>query len=288
MISSMTGYAVRTIDMECGALNIELKSVNSRFLDPQFRIVEDLRALEPALRELLGVKLARGKVECRISFSAPTKNVRSMAINREALQQLKEFDAFVRGEFSQMASITISNVLGWPGIFGDGGIDGEALKTCCLALFKETLDDFVESRAREGEKLKAAILVRVLMMRDEISKVTPCIDAAQIAYQEKLKQRLLDITGRDDDGRVRQEVALFAMSIDVAEEIARLLMHLDEVERILTTGGVCGKRLDFLMQELNREANTLGSKSVLPETTRMAMELKVLIEQVREQVQNLE
>jgi len=288
MISSMTGYAVRTIDMEYGALNIELKSVNSRFLDPQFRIVEDLRALEPALRELLGAQLVRGKVDCRISFAALTKNVRSMVINKEALQQLKEFDAFVRNEFPQMAPITISNILSWPGIFGDGGIDGETLKTCCLGLFKETLDDFVGSRAREGEKLKAVILARVVMMRNEISKVTPYIDSAQIAHQEKLKQRLLEITGRDDNERIRQEVVLFSMSIDVAEEIARLSVHLDEVERILTTGGVCGKRLDFLMQELNREANTLGSKSVLPETTQTAMELKILIEQMREQIQNLE
>ena len=153
---------------------------------------------------------------------------------------------------------------------------------------KEALDDFTASRSREGEKLVAVILERVARMRLLVREVAPRIPAAQAAFQEKLKQRLVDAIGSADDDRVRQEVAVFAARIDVDEELARLSTHLDEVERVLKAGGAAGKRLDFLMQELNREANTLGSKSVVTEVSQTAMELKLLIEQMREQVQNLE
>ena len=171
---------------------------------------------------------------------------------------------------------------------GDDTLDSEALIPACLALAREALDDFTASRAREGEKLAAVIVERVARMRDLVRDVAPRIPVAQAAFQDKLRQRLIDAIGSADDERIRQEVAVFAVRIDVAEELARLSTHLDEVERVLKAGGASGKRLDFLMQELNREANTLGSKSVVSEVSQTAMELKLLIEQMREQIQNLE
>ena len=288
MIYSMTGYAARTLDLEYGALNIELKSVNSRYLDFQFRICEELRVTEPTLRELLGARLARGKIECRLGFSAASDHASQTALNTDLLQRLRGFEAEVRKELPAAAPLSVSDVLRWPGMFGDDSLDGEALVSPALALAKEALDDFTASRAREGGKLVVVILERVERMRELIREVEPRIPVAQAAFQEKLKQRLAEALGSADDERIRQEVAVFAVRIDVAEELARLSTHLDEVERVLKSGGACGKRLDFLMQELNREANTLGSKSVVSEISQAAMDIKLLIEQIREQVQNLE
>ena len=288
MIYSMTGYAARTLDVEHGALHLELKSVNSRYLDFQFRVCEELRAVEPALRELFSARLSRGKLECRVSYAAATARAQSQALNADLLQRLKSFETQVRGELPQAAPLAVADVLRWPGMFGDDSVDSETLLPSCLALAKDALDDFSASRAREGEKLAAVILERVARMRELVRDVAPRIPVAQAEFQDKLKQRLIDAIGSADDERIRQEVAVFAVRIDVAEELARLSTHLDEVERVLKAGGASGKRLDFLMQELNREANTLGSKSVVSEVSQTAMELKLLIEQMREQIQNIE
>lgn len=288
MIHSMTGYSARTADIDGGALHIELKSVNSRYLDFQFRVSEELRAIEPVLRELFTARLTRGKLECRLSFAAATARAQSLALNADLLARLKAFEAQVLGELPFAAPLAVSDVLRWPGMFGDDTLDLEALLPASLALAKDALEDFSASRAREGEKLAAVILERVARMRALVCEVAPKIPQAQAAFQEKLKQRLVEAVGSADDERIRQEVAVFAVRIDVAEELARLSTHLDEVERVLKAGGAAGKRLDFLMQELNREANTLGSKSVLTEVSQAAMELKLLIEQMREQIQNLE
>ena len=277
MIYSMTGYAARTLDVERGALHIELKSVNSRYLDFQFRICEELRVVEPALRELFSARLTRGKLECRLGFAAATSRAQPQTINSDLLERLKSFEDQVLGELPQAAPLSVAEVLRWPGMFGDDSLDIEALVPSCLALAKDALADFSESRAREGAKLAAVILERVERMRELVREVAPRIPAAQQAFQDKLKQRLVDAIGSADDERIRQEVAVFAVRIDVAEELARLSTHLDEVERVLKAGGASGKRLDFLMQELNREANTLGSKSVVTEVSQTAMELKLLI-----------
>lgn len=288
MIYSMTGYAAKTRDVERGALHIELKSVNSRYLDFQFRVCEELRAVEPALRELFSARLSRGKLECRVGFAAATARVQPLALNADLLQRLKGFAEQVRKELPDAVPLAVNDVLRWPGMFGDDTLDLEALLPACMALASDALEEFSASRAREGEKLAAVILERVARMRELVREVAPRIPVAQAAFQEKLKQRLVDAIGSADDERIRQEVAVFAVRIDVAEELARLSTHLDEVERVLKAGGASGKRLDFLMQELNREANTLGSKSVVSEVSQTAMELKLLIEQMREQIQNLE
>ena len=288
MIQSMTGYAAKTRDVAHGSLSFELKSVNSRFLDVHFRVCDELRMAEPALREAIAGRAGRGKVECRVYFMAAARGSQQLQLNEDLLAQLGVLDRQVRTGMPDARALAVGEVLRWPGIFGDEAIDQEALLAETLAVAREALDDFVASRGREGEKLKAIILERVARMRERVAQVAPYIPAAQAAFQDKLKQRLIDAIGSADDERVRQEVVVFAARIDVAEELARLVTHLVEVERVLKQGGAVGKRLDFLMQELNREANTLGSKSVVSEVSQTAMDLKLLIEQMREQVQNLE
>jgi len=288
MISSMTGYAVKTRDIECGSLQLELKSVNSRYLDFHFRISEDLRALEIPLRELLSARLSRGKVECRLSFNAASAKAEQLELNDGLLAALTVLNNRVRNEMPEARPLSVNDVLRWPGMFGDQSIDFAAMGPQVLALAREALDDFSATRGREGEKLAAMIVDRVNAMRDIVRRVAPRIPEAQALFADKLRQRLQEALGNASDDRIMQEVAVFATRIDVAEELSRLSTHLDEVERVLKQGGASGKRLDFLMQELNREANTLGSKSAITEVSQASMDLKLLIEQMREQIQNLE
>ena len=288
MIYSMTGYAVRTHPVQGGTLHIELKSVNSRYLDCLLRVGDELRAAEPAIRDLIGKRLSRGKVECRVSFVAATATEQPPTLNAGLLERLRILESQVRSALPCAAPLTVSEVLRWPGIVGDELLDIDSVLPECLAAIAEALDDCNASRAREGEKLGWAIGERVHRMRMLLREVEPRIPAAQAAFSERLQQRLLDAFAAADAERIRQEVAFFAVRIDIAEELTRLETHLDEVERILAAGGACGKRLDFLMQELNREANTLGSKSLVAEVSQTAIDFKLLIEQMREQVQNLE
>jgi len=288
MICSMTGYAVKTRDIERGSLQLELKSVNARYLDFHFRITEELRALEMPLREMLSARLTRGKVECRLSFNAATARGEQLHLNADLLGALKSLSDSVRREMPEANPLSVNDVLRWPGMFGDQSIDFAALGPVILALAREAIDDFTATRGREGEKLAAMIVERVNAMRDIVRQVAPRIPEAQQLFTDKLRQRLQEALGNASDDRILQEVAVFATRIDVAEEISRLSTHLDEVERVLKHGGASGKRLDFLMQELNREANTLASKSAITEVSQAAMELKLLIEQMREQIQNLE
>lgn len=288
MICSMTGYAVKTRDIERGTLQIELKSVNSRYLDFHFRVTEELRALEMPLRELLAARLNRGKVECRLSFNAAAARADQLQLNAELLASLKALSALVRHEMPEAAPLSVNETLRWPGMFGDQGMDFSSLGPEVMALAREALEDFTATRGREGQKLAEMIVDRVNAMRDIVRRVVPRIPEAQALFTDKLRQRLTEALGNASDDRILQEVAVFATRIDVAEELTRLTTHLDEVERVLKQGGACGKRLDFLMQELNREANTLGSKSAITEVSQASMDLKLLIEQMREQIQNLE
>lgn len=288
MICSMTGYAVKTRDFERGTLQLELKSVNSRYLDFHFRVADDLRALEMPLRELLASRLSRGKVECRLSFNASAARAEHLEPNADLLATLKSLNRRISAEMSGAAPLSVNEVLRWPGMFGEQGVDYAALGPEVLALARAALEDFSATRGREGAKLAAMIVDRVNAMRDIVARVAPRIPEAQALFTDKLRQRLIDALGNASDDRILQEVAVFATRIDVAEELSRLTTHLDEVERILKQGGACGKRLDFLMQELNREANTLGSKSAITEVSQASIELKLLIEQMREQIQNLE
>ena len=288
MIYSMTGFAVAEAKLPSGTLNLELRSVNHRYLEIQFRMADEFRALEPALRELISKHLSRGKVECRLSYMPIAEAGHTLQINHSLFEQLLAFNREVQSHLPTSASLSVGEILRWPGIMGTQEPIETNLSTSGISLLQTALADMSGTRAREGEKLKAMLAERVAQMYVLIATVLPLLPKLMAGYQEKLASRLRDVLASGDDERVRQELALFAQKIDVDEELSRLQAHLSEVSRILESGGAVGKRLDFLMQELNREANTLGSKSVATETSRISMELKVLIEQMREQIQNIE
>ena len=288
MIHSMTGYAVQTRELGRVALHLELRSVNSRFLDLAFRIADELRQSEPQLREALTGRLSRGKVECRFHLQGKESATAELVLNGGLLGQLKAVEAAVRAELPAAAPLSVGEILRWPGMLGDDGVGFEQIQPQIAPLLAAALEDLVASRRREGEKLADMIRGRIAHMRDLVARVQPRVPALVAEYQEKLAQRLRDASATLDDDRIRLEVGLFAQRVDVAEELSRLSTHLDEVERILKSGGTAGKRLDFLMQELNREANTLGSKAMAADMTAIAVDLKLAIEQMREQVQNIE
>jgi uncharacterized protein (TIGR00255 family) len=288
MIVSMTGFAAASREIGRGTVHLELKSVNSRFLDVTFRIADELRVLEPALREAIAGRLQRGKVECRLNLLPAPGAPPQAALNQALLAQIVGWQDSVRALLPQAPPISVADVLRWPGMLGDDAPPAELLQAECLALARRVVDELVDSRRREGEKLAAMLGDRVARMRALVAQAEPKLPAALADYQERLATRLREVLASHDEDRIRQEVGLYAARIDVAEELTRLAAHLDEVSRVLERGGAAGKRLDFLMQELNREANTLASKSVSAEVTGIALEMKVLIEQMREQVQNIE
>lgn len=290
MIFSMTGYASGSRDLGFALLNLELKSVNSRYLDLGFRIAEELRFLEMPLREQITAQVQRGKLECRVNLQARASAGagRELTPNMALVEQLSRLETSVRGVLPNAQPLTVAEVLRWPGVLADEGLDPEKIQAEALALFQDLIKDFLATRAREGDKLKAVLSDCVARMRAEVDKVKPLLPVALVEYQERLAAKLREAVSNLDEDRIRQELGVFAAKIDVAEELARLVTHLDEVDRVLKKGGAVGKRLDFLMQELNREANTLASKSVSTAVTAIALELKLLIEQMREQVQNLE
>ncbi len=288
VIYSMTGYAVAAKELANGALTVEIRAVNNRYLDIQFRLPEELRAVEPALREMLAAKLTRGKIECRVSLTASAAAPAAPELNETMLQQLAALNAQVLKAFPQAGSLRAADVLRWPGMLGADTVPAEALRNACRELTASALSEFMAARAREGAKLKEAILERATAIEQKVAEVAPRMPAAIATFQEKLNQRLKDALVNTDDERIRQEVVLYAGKIDVDEELTRLKTHMAELRRILAKGGSAGKRLDFLMQELNREANTLGSKAADIEITQASMDLKLLIEQMREQIQNIE
>jgi uncharacterized protein (TIGR00255 family) len=288
MIHSMTGYAAASAEISGGTLNIELRSVNSRYLDIQFRVADELRMLEAGVRESIMASVKRGKVDCRMSFSTTATGPRAQALNVGALLELRKLADLVRKELPDATPLRTADVLRWPGVLAEATVSETELREQAAALSSRAIAELVAARSREGAKLAAVILERVAAMRKSVASVAPFLPEAIAAYQERLAARLRDALGASDDERVRQEIAVFGMKIDVDEELQRLKTHLDEVERVLAKGGAAGKRLDFLMQELNREANTLGSKAASQAISDCALELKLLIEQMREQVQNIE
>ncbi|KAF0163093.1 MAG: hypothetical protein FD157_3439 [Rhodocyclaceae bacterium] len=292
MIYSMTGYAAASRDLGSAVMNLEIKSVNSRYLDISFRLSEDLRFLEMAMREKIAGRIGRGKIECRGYLQAQPAQGAAAHHERKPdpalLAELGKLDSVVRSALPQAAPLSVAEVLRWPGVLADDSLTNEQLQAAAQEMFATLLDDFVATREREGAKLADVLRERAARMREQVSAALPLLPAALEAYRERLATKLREAVANLDEDRIRQEVGVFAAKIDVAEEIARLATHMDELERVLKKGGAVGKRLDFLMQELNREANTLASKSVSGEVTVIALELKLLIEQMREQVQNLE
>jgi uncharacterized protein (TIGR00255 family) len=290
MIQSMTGFAAASADTPRGRLAVELRSVNARFLDLQFRIADELRASEPLLRELLQARLARGKVDCRV-FLADDAAGTAGRLSADAVARLRGLSAQVLKEMPQAAPLRVGDVLRWPGVIVESPLDEEQTRRLAAEVCARALDELVASRTREGAKLAAAIAERVAAMRRRLEQVAPLVPQSLAAYQARLAERLKEAIGSalgSIDDRVRAELAVFAAKADVDEELTRLKAHLGEVDRALSRGGAVGKRLDFLAQELNREANTLASKAASQEIGDCALELKLLVEQMREQVQNIE
>ena len=288
MIQSMTGYAAAAADSPRGRLSLELRSVNSRFLDLQFRVADELRALEPALRELIVARIARGKLDCRVYFNDADGAAAGERLDAQALERLRALAEQAGRAFPGAAPLRIADVLRWPGVVAAAPADEERMLELARSLCRHALEDLVAARGREGAKLAAIIQERVSAMRSQVDAVAPLLPDAIALYRTKITERLREALGSADDERVRAEIALFAAKVDIDEEIERLRTHLGEVERVLKKGGAAGKRLDFLAQELNREANTLASKAASPQISDCALELKVLVEQIREQVQNIE
>jgi len=288
MIHSMTGYATVAVDTPRGRLGLELRSVNGRFLDLQFRIVEELRVHEPLLREMFSARLARGKVDCRLQFAPGAAATQRATLNADALAELARLAAEAKRAVPDAAPLRVADVLRWPGVMSEDAPSEAETRERIEQLATRALDELVAARAREGAKLAEAIRARVAEMRERVAEAAPLVPQAIAAYQEKIAQRLRDALGSADDDRVRAELALFGTRVDVDEELTRLVTHLDEVLRVLGQRGPAGKRLDFLAQELNREANTLASKAASQGLAEAALALKLLVEQMREQVQNIE
>ncbi len=288
MIYSMTGFAAVNRELPQGALHLELRAVNHRYLEVAFRMDEAFRPAEPAMREAIANQIKRGKVECRLTFTPGASSQKPLTINTGLAQQLLRLGQTVQELAPQSPPLSVADILRWPGIMETEGVSADVLQQAAISLLHEALGEFAASRSREGEKLKDMILERAASMEALVAEALPHLPRLLAAYQEKLSNRLREAAASLDEDRIRQELAVFAQKIDVDEEVSRLQAHLQEVRRILKQGGAAGKRLDFMMQELNREANTLGSKSVSTETSRLSMELKVLIEQMREQIQNIE
>ena len=287
MINSMTGFASRSHDYDYGQLNLELRSVNHRYLEIQLRLPDELRSLESGLREAINQKISRGKVECRLSYAPIPSAAKGLPLNQGVLQQLIKYNDAIKAALPGSAPLSVANILNFPGVFDQDVLPAERIAKDTFSLLAEALADLGSTRAREGEKLKVIIDQRGARLDALAAEAAPLIPKLVAAFEEKLATKIREAAGSDDD-RLRQEVVLFASKIDVDEELSRLRAHLSEVRRVLQKGGSSGKRLDFLMQELNREANTLGAKSVSPEISKISVEMKVLIEQMREQIQNIE
>ena len=286
MIRSMTAFAGGERITPWGTLGCELRSVNHRFLEVAVRLPEELRALEPLMRERLAQKNTRGKLDLTLRLRA-LENAQTLAVNESLLQELGALAKRLDGAFPQL-QVSFTDLLQLPGVLQTQDVDASALQAQALALLDELVDSFVAAREREGAKLAEAISQRVDAIERIAADVRVLIPVIREGQRAKLAARLADLPHPVDQGRAEQELVLWLQKLDVDEELDRLSSHIAEIRRVLNQREPVGRRLDFLLQEFNREANTLGSKSVDSRTSNAAVELKVLIDQIREQVQNIE
>lgn len=297
-VSSMTGFAHIQKETVLGAISLDLKSVNSRYQEVAIRLPEELRFLEGDIRARLVKAVKRGKIECRLSWVGDSALV-EQSLDQTALANVLALQESVLKVKPDARPLTVSNILQFPGLLKPQAIDEDALTSQVIEALDEAVDIFAASRIREGEALVVVIngyCDRIVEMVKELEPKLPLIlENLQIKLEERLKEALTKtltehatLTTEEINDRIRQEVILYAIKMDVDEEMNRLLTHVKEIRRLLSVGGEVGKKLDFMMQELNREANTLGSKAAAIEMTQTSLALKVNIEKMREQVQNLE
>ena len=288
MIASMTGFARRESTGSWGTLVCELRSVNHRFLEAGFRLPDELRAAEGELRTRLTRQLRRGKVDCTLQFRRPQGSTAPLEVDEAALTRLLAAVATVTRSGPVPATVNALDVLRWPGVLREDGTSGEQLLAVAYAVFGATLDDLVAARAREGARLRELLEQRCASLEALVQGVQARLPEVQARVRTRLDERLAELGASVERERIEQELALLLQRLDVDEELERLSGHIQEVRRVIDDIEPTGRRLDFLMQELNREANTLSSKSQDLETTRTAVDMKVIIEQMREQVQNAE
>jgi uncharacterized protein (TIGR00255 family) len=287
MIASMTGFARRELAGSWGTLTCELRSVNHRYLEPGFRLPEELRPLESDLRQLLGKNFKRGKIDCTMHLRGAQAGERELRIDAAALRRVAEAIRQVLAELPK-ASVDAVEVLGWPGVVETASPDSEALLGAGRTLFQQTLDDLGAMRLREGKRLGELIEQRCAGLVTLVAQVRGRLPEIQARVRTRLHERVAELLASVDRDRIEQELVMQLQRLDVAEELDRLTGHIEETRRVMAGSEAAGRRLDFLMQELNREANTLASKSQDLDTTRITVDMKVLIEQMREQVQNVE
>tara|TARA_B100000959_G_scaffold287192_1_gene370001 strand:+ start:3763 stop:4626 length:864 start_codon:yes stop_codon:yes gene_type:complete len=285
---SMTAFSRQQLEQDWGSLTWEIRSVNHRYLETSFRLPEAFRSLENAVREIARKRLNRGKVECQLRYQAVESSQSELQLNNELVLKLMHANSEIQDLAGTSSPLSSMELLRWPGVIMDRQIDFKVLQSEALQLFEKALDDLVASREREGESLKGLLVQRIKSIREIVSNVREKMPDILKKQRQSLLDKLQDLQAEIEPTRLEQEIALLAQKADVDEELDRLDSHLNEVERVIGTKGQKGRRLDFLMQELNREANTLSSKAIVVETTMGAVELKVLIEQMREQIQNVE
>ena len=291
MVQSMTAFTRQQLDRDYGSLAWEIRSVNHRYLEASVRVPESFRALENTVRDALRKQLNRGKVECQLRFQTEAADgapVSTIKVDKELVKQLIEAGAEVLSLAPDSAPLSAAELLRWPGVIGTAELDKKTLEHDALELFAVALKDLIATREREGAELSEFIGQRIDAIRAIVADVRLMMPDILAKQRENLLAKIAEIDIEIDPTRLEQEVALLAQKADIDEELDRLGAHVNEVERVLRSDDQMGRRLDFLMQELNREANTLSSKSIVVETTRSAVDLKVLIEQMREQIQNIE
>ncbi len=288
MIQSMTAFARSQGQGKWGTAVCELRSINHRYLELSVRMPDTLHELESHMRERIRHYIKRGKIECHLRYQPGDVSGTEITINTHMAQELCRANEVIAKLAPHATPLNTMDILHWPGVLQMAEVDLEAIQDEVLQLLEKALQELVDARFREGEELKQLFLQRLENMKAELAKVRHRLPEIYNQQRARLVSRFSDAKIELDSGRFEQELVMFAQKIDVAEELERLDAHISEVRRVLKHGGVAGRRLDFLMQELNREANTLGSKSVDVDTTRASVELKVLIEQIREQVQNVE
>jgi uncharacterized protein (TIGR00255 family) len=288
MPRSMTGFARSEQQYDWGSLTWELRSVNHRYLEMHFRLPDSHKAIEPGLRELIRAKLSRGKLEVNLAINLRSQNSEGLGINLQLAEEILQAAKKIQGLSHQSADINPLEVLRWPGVIAEQKFAMEQVHDSAMQQFQDTIDQLSASRQREGDELANFIEQRLQNISEQVILVRGLMPKILTAQKDKLHERLANLDIELDPERLEQEVVLLAQKADVDEELDRLDVHVNEVRRNLSDKKPIGRRLDFLMQELNRAANTLSSKSIVTDTTQSAVELKVLIEQMREQIQNIE
>ncbi len=288
MIKSMTAFSRQESKTRWGVLGWEIRTVNHRFCDINLRLPEDLRGLEPVMRERVAKRIRRGKVDCTLKFQPVTSADNLIALNEDLVRSLLQANRQIEAMMENPAPARSIDILKWPGVLQINNADNDQLQHEAAQLLDSCLDELYENRVREGAQMKILVEQRCQAILEQVKQVKVQLPVIMASHRQRLQTRVDELKGEIDAARFEQELVFIAQKIDIQEELDRIDVHIEEVCRVLGQEEPVGRRLDFLMQELNREANTLGSKSVDTITTRAAVEMKVLIEQMREQIQNIE